>query len=146
MGCYASGDIVIEEIPLCSLHHQRLLDRFAVRALAQSLTEVTAVVYYVAWKNRPDIVKIGTTTNLRLRLKGLSSTREPARVLVVEPGSYHLERKRHRQFSHLRVENEIYRWVPQMAEHVQALREVVNWTGGSLTATNLPTKLGLPRR
>lgn len=53
------------------------------------------VVYYI---RRGNMVKIGTTKNLRERLNGLM----PDEVLAIEPGGRALERERHAQFADLR--------------------------------------------
>jgi hypothetical protein len=55
-----------------------------------------AVVYYV---RRDRYVKIGTTTQLQDRMRGLM----PDEVLALEPGSYTLEGELHKRFAHLRV-------------------------------------------
>jgi hypothetical protein len=53
------------------------------------------VIYYVRFG---DIVKIGTTRNLRNRLNTYPPT---AVLLAVEPGGLRLEAERHAQFAHL---------------------------------------------
>jgi hypothetical protein len=60
-----------------------------------------SVVYYVRLPG--DRIKIGTTVNMKLRLTGLR-VRSDA-VLATEPGSYDLERMRHKQFADLRFTN-----------------------------------------
>jgi len=66
-------------------------------ALAQARAD-QAVVYYIRLPG--DRIKIGTTTNMTIRLTGLR-VRSGA-VLATEPGSYDLERARHQQFADLR--------------------------------------------
>lgn len=54
------------------------------------------LVYYA---RRDDLIKIGTTTQIRLRMSALDITE----VLAVEPGSYALESERHAQFAEHRL-------------------------------------------
>lgn len=86
-----------------------------------------AVVYYISWRGVNE-VKIGTTSNLRLRVGALSTQHSPAKVLAAEPGSYYLERKRHRQFASLALGNERFRWAPALSEHIQEVRDRTGWT------------------
>lgn len=57
------------------------------------------VVYYC--ELRPNVVKIGTTSQLAARMKGLRVP--PAALLAAEPGHYELEKQRHRQFASQRI-------------------------------------------
>jgi hypothetical protein len=66
-------------------------------ALAQAKAD-QSVVYYIQLS--ADRIKIGTTTNMTMRLTGLHIRRDA--VLATEPGSYDLERARHQQFADLR--------------------------------------------
>ena len=68
-----------------------------IAALAQARAD-QAVVYYIRLPG--DRIKIGTTTNMTIRLTGLRVHRED--VLATEPGGYDLERARHQQFDGLR--------------------------------------------
>lgn len=62
-------------------------------ALAKAINHIdpAGVVYYIRWADR---IKIGTTTNLAQRLRGLYHDE----LLAVEPGGYELEARRHDQF------------------------------------------------
>jgi hypothetical protein len=77
------------------------------------------VVYYVRFG---DQVKIGTTVNLGKRLKNLPHDE----VMATEPGAGRLERQRHKQFGHLRVQKgshrEWFQLTPELAEHIAAVR------------------------
>lgn len=73
------------------------------------------VVYYV---RRGDFVKIGTTRDLRRRLGAL----RPDEILAVEPGSFTLERERHRQFAHCRATGEYFKAAPELATHLHDIR------------------------
>lgn len=90
-----------------------------------------ACVYYMAWADQPDAIKIGTTTDLRKRLRALGRAHTllvVSRVLVAEPGTYNLERSRHHQFRTLRINgSEYFRWCPQLAEHITDLRRKLEW-------------------
>lgn len=71
------------------------------------------VVYYV---RRGSFVKIGTTTNLRTRMRDLM----PDEVLAVEPGSYTRERTLHRRFASVRIapECEYFRLTEELKDHI----------------------------
>jgi hypothetical protein len=85
----------------------------------QPVPQGDPVVYYV--QLAPDVVKIGTTVNLRRRLMGLRV--DPDAVLVTEPGGEPLERMRHAQFAHLRIgRRENFRVEADLVSHVEMLR------------------------
>lgn len=76
------------------------------------------VVYYA--ELRPGIVKIGTTLNLVSRMSTLHVP--PASVIAAEPGTYDVEKARHRQFAHLRIgQREDFRVDDVLREHIEAL-------------------------
>jgi hypothetical protein len=78
------------------------------------------VVYYVQVPG--DLIKIGTTSNMRGRLSGLTA-RVPD-VLACEPGGYDVERQRHQQFAHLRWrDTERFKDCPELREHIAAIRQ-----------------------
>lgn len=78
----------------------------------------TGVVYYA--ELRPGIVKIGTTLNLPMRMSSLHIP--PASVIAAEPGTYDVEKQRHRQFAHLRIgQREDFRVDDELRAHVEAL-------------------------
>jgi hypothetical protein len=66
-----------------------------------------------------DVIKIGTTTNLKRRLVFLL----PDEILAIEPGDRELERKRHKQFIHLRVRGERFRPGQDLLDHIAAVVE-----------------------
>lgn len=74
------------------------------------------VVYYI---RRGRYVKIGTTTNLRARLRDLM----PDEVLAVEPGSYLLESQLHAQFANIRYrpDREYFELTPELQAHIDAI-------------------------
>ncbi|MFJ2848313.1 GIY-YIG nuclease family protein [Streptomyces rubiginosohelvolus] len=75
------------------------------------------VVYYV---RRGALIKIGTTTDLRRRMREIL----PEELLALEPGSIGIENDRHRQFSALRVpgQREWFHAGPVLQEHVLDMR------------------------
>ncbi|AWL39680.1 MULTISPECIES: GIY-YIG nuclease family protein [unclassified Streptomyces] len=76
-----------------------------------------AVVYYV---RRGALIKIGTTTELRRRMREIL----PEELLALEPGSIGIENQRHHQFSALRVpgQREWFHAGPVLQEHVLRMR------------------------
>jgi hypothetical protein len=75
-----------------------------------------AVVYYM---RMGDLVKIGTSTNIRSRIATLNTQG----VMAVEPGSYAVERERHAQFAHLRGHGEWFILGEDLAAHIADVRE-----------------------
>jgi hypothetical protein len=71
-----------------------------------------SIVYYV---RRGSVLKIGTTKSPKQRFLNLM----PDEILAYEPGSFQVERARHRQFSHLRIGG---------TEHFRIAADLVNWT------------------
>lgn len=75
------------------------------------------VVYYVLIG---DVMKIGTSTNLRARMLTYPPHR---RLLATEPGGRDVEAQRHREYSHLLTAGrEWFRFEQDLAEWVQGLR------------------------
>ncbi|WP_394436266.1 GIY-YIG nuclease family protein [Streptomyces sp. SGAir0957] len=75
-----------------------------------------AVVYYI---RRGEYVKIGTTTNLRNRMRDLM----PDEVLAIEPGSYELEATLHAEFGKIRVSlsMEYFHLTDELKAHIDAV-------------------------
>ncbi|MFG3585110.1 GIY-YIG nuclease family protein [Streptomyces sp. NPDC047990] len=76
------------------------------------------VVYYI---RRGKYVKIGTTTNLKQRMRDLM----PDEVLAVEPGSYDLEGTLHAQFAKIRFSPamEYFELTEELQKHIDAVVE-----------------------
>ncbi|MFE6079986.1 GIY-YIG nuclease family protein [Streptomyces virginiae] len=76
-----------------------------------------SVVYYI---RRGNLIKIGTTTNLRRRMAALM----PDEILAVEPGDWVLEQQRHRQFGDQRIsrQGEYFFPGPALRRHVAEVR------------------------
>lgn len=78
------------------------------------LKRVAGVVYYgEAW----GYIKIGTSSNIEARVSDLRMT-----LLATEPGSYDVERKRHRQFAEHRKLGEYFHPAPALMAHIGAVR------------------------
>lgn len=77
------------------------------------------VVYYVVV--RPGVVKIGTTSSLTGRLQGLRL--RPEDVLAAEPGDRRVEKQRHEQFDHLRIQKrwEDFTLTDDLQAHIDAV-------------------------
>lgn len=124
-------------ILLCQRHlfEAYLMLREAGGAIIQQLTEnagagslpephlppyeprtVDGIVYYLRFGDR---IKIGTTTNLAVRLKVIPHDE----LLATEPGGYEREQTRHREFGHCQVLNEWFRGDdPKLLAHIGQLR------------------------
>ena len=77
------------------------------------------VVYYVRMPG--DLIKIGTTSQMAARLRNL--TLNVSDLLACEPGSYDLERQRHKQFMQYQWRNsERFRAAPELLDHVASIR------------------------
>jgi hypothetical protein len=74
-----------------------------------------SIVYYV---RRGGLIKIGTTRRPERRFLELM----PDEILAVEPGTYQQERRRHRQFAHLRCAGEYFSAAPELVDHAARLR------------------------
>lgn len=80
------------------------------------------VVYYALL--RPGIVKIGTSTQLPVRME---SFRVPAQnVLAAEPGYFKLENARHRQFADVRIDRnrEDFELDDRLQAHIDKVRSI----------------------
>lgn len=78
-----------------------------------------SVVYYL---DLGSAIKIGTSVSLKARLKSLRL--KPDVVMATEPGDVELERERHREFAHLRIDRaENFRPEVDLLLHVKRVRE-----------------------
>jgi hypothetical protein len=73
------------------------------------------VVYYMRFGN---LIKIGTTGHLLARIRKL----RPDELLAVEPGSYPLEKTRHREFARYQAEGEYFYPAPVLMGHIRKVR------------------------
>ncbi len=85
------------------------------------------MIYFVQGSN--GLVKIGTTTNFKARLSGLTyhrNLKSPLTVLATMPGSYAEEFTLHEKFDHLRVRElgnpEIFHPAPDLMEFIQYVK------------------------
>ncbi len=90
------------------------------------LTAADSVVYYLG-DPVSQLVKIGTTTKLRQRIKKIRMNRPRVLLLATEPGGYEVESQRHGEYQKLRVdlgtgEKEWFLRDPLLMAHVNATR------------------------
>ena len=95
------------------------------------------IIYYMTWVGTPgNLVKIGFTRDLRVRVRDLTWRGQVPEVLAAEPAAkarhYSLETLRKHQFRHLRVtgdsgprigRTELFRRVAELDDHMAAVRE-----------------------
>lgn len=98
-----------------------------------------ALVYYA---RNGDLVKIGTTTDIKQRSKALF----PAQFMALEFGSYERERRRHKQFDALRVQGEWFRLDESLAAHIVELRDKFERTQEATVEAWLAERLPRPKR
>lgn len=75
-----------------------------------------SLVYYM---RIGDAIKIGVTTNMKARMAQLM----PDELLATEPGTDELEKRRHKQFAHLRIRGERFKVTPELMDHVAQIRD-----------------------
>jgi hypothetical protein len=78
--------------------------------------KLDAVVYYIEFGTR---IKIGTTVNIGSRMEALPWDR----ILLMEPGSYPLEKQRHQQFADQHVTLEWFENGGPLLDHIKSRRE-----------------------
>lgn len=84
-------------------------------AARRKLYQTQSVVYYV---RIGDTIKIGVTTNMKARMPQVM----PDEILATEPGGPDLERRRHIEFSHLKVRGERFTSGADLLAHVAEVR------------------------
>lgn len=115
---------------------QTLAARPAADALAsRALGPRRSWVYYLVNGTR---IKIGYSVNPRQRCASMGDY-----IAAVEPGDRMVERRRHRQFDHLRVAGEWFEFAPDLLAHVESLR-VAHDIPAHLDARGKPRAKGLP--
>jgi hypothetical protein len=108
-----------EQIQAAQARHEREEQARAERVRA--MRPDCPVVYYV--RLAEDVIKIGTTVYLPQRMAGLRIISRD-QVLAAEPGDQKLEKKRHRQFAHLRYHHlrEDFQPAEDLLKHITAVR------------------------
>ena len=86
-------------------------------AAREPYSEPEPLVYFV---RIGDMIKIGYTTNLRLRVHGLSVTMN--QVVATEPGTEEREAELHRRFAHLREFGEWFRAGPDLLKYIAGVQ------------------------
>lgn len=129
--CWDQASTIIADVMLCNSHKQGL--RAAFEGLPVPILpeqEAAHVVYYITWRD-VDHIKIGTSQNLRNRLRQLKKNGQRPRLLALEEGGHQLEAKRHRQFRDLRKPgSELFRPSQVLIDHIDNLkRHNPHWRG-----------------
>lgn len=143
--------------PICALHATRVYTRVAQMATGALCDPSTGllralmtpppperskrchdpVVYYVQIGEH---IKIGITTNLKLRLNAYPPNR---RLLATEPGNLSKEHFRHRQFNaHLAMGNEWFHPAQALVDHINELRRQAGSSPIKQLATGPPATAG----
>lgn len=99
--------------------------------IEQARADGNAVVYYM---RIGDVIKIGTTTNLKNRMTALM----PDELLATEPGHRELETMRHRQFAHLKVRGERFRPGEDLLSHIDMIRRHYGSPPGQSDTPDVP--------
>lgn len=131
--CWDASQSIVAEVPLCDKHRSLLTDELTSTIHPPTPSSATVPgpgpvapdpaawshgVYYIVQKDKSDLVKIGTSINVKSRVAAFKKPR----LLVVEPGSYDVETRRHRQFSHFRHHGEWFRFNDAILEHIDQIR------------------------
>jgi T5orf172 domain len=113
-GCWARNATDFGGVPLCPPH---------VEAVLRSAPPIPppSVVYYITRVDKPGLVKIGTTKNLKERLRELGTRGREVKLLATEPGDWKLERLRHLEFAPMRVEGEWFTFAAPILVHIHRL-------------------------
>lgn len=117
-GCYFRNVTDYGGVPLCPTH-------FAVVAQHVPPPEPVKplqVVYYLERIDRPMQIKIGTTKDLRTRIRELGARGRTVTLLATEPGGVVIERRRHEQFADLRLDGEWFSARSPLVEWVEHLK------------------------
>lgn len=101
-------------VPLCPTH-------FAAVEKYATPPEPEPVVYYVTRIDKPGLIKIGTTKDLRQRVAALGARGRTVNLVATEPGGRDVERQRHLEFSRLRVEGEWFTYAAALIVHIHGL-------------------------
>lgn len=118
-GCWTGSLRFLADIPICDKHVHLLLGELAGADFGPApLAEWSHVVYYVTERDSVEHVKIGTTSDIHERMRKLGNPR----LLVLEPGSYQTEKKRHRKFSRFRAFGEWFRYDSALVSHIDWTR------------------------
>lgn len=108
------------EVVLADAQRRVAIDRLAERPPREPGDESGWIVYYIRMRGS-ERVKIGTTSNLRLRMETLRA--DGADLLATEPGGYTVELRRHRQFAEERYgRREEFALSDRLAAHIASLQ------------------------
>lgn len=125
--CPWTAKEVLGGIAMCARHKAMIYAEVAAD-VPEVAGAIGSVVYYIG-DPVTRYIKIGTSTNLQVRMGKLRIERPGSLILATEPGSYPTERQRHAQFAHVSVgqtgrgKREWFRNEPDLARHVSAVRK-----------------------
>jgi hypothetical protein len=109
-------------VPLCPVHASAVKDALAPPAPPEPApVESGTVVYYITRVDKPGLVKIGTTTQLRTRMMDLAARGRPVTLLGTEPGGRDVERQRHAEFADLRQDGEWFTFAEELHLHIRRI-------------------------
>lgn len=115
-----ASEVVLDEARR-RLEQRRLTERW--EPAGPDRREERMVVYYIQIRGS-DLVKIGTTGNLRQRMTSLRA--DGADLLATEPGGYATERRRHSEFADERVgAREEFVLSERLSAHIEGLRNAL---------------------
>lgn len=110
---------MLEEVQGKHHEHPDLYDAMVQQVVDQNHARDNAPLHRVYYVRVGNLIKIGTTGNLRQRLNAYPPGSE---LLASEPGGTDLEARRHRQFRHLlAARNEWFRPGGDLMDHIAAL-------------------------
>ena len=95
---------------------RKRLERVIEARRAMRASKCGSFVYYIKLADR---IKIGTSTNLKHRLRELPWDS----VQLLEVGDTHEERLRHEQFAHLRIQGEWFKESPELTRFIECRRQ-----------------------
>jgi hypothetical protein len=84
----------------------------AMQAELKAGRQHAPLVYYIRFGDR---IKIGTTIDMKHRMASLPHDE----ILAVEPGSYWVENRRHRQFAKHRITGEWFSMAPELMSYIE---------------------------
>lgn len=123
---------VVGDTPFCRGHLWKVTRAILSGGDRSRSVSYAWVVYYLG-DPQTQLVKIGTSGVLANRLTELRRSYPGALLLATEPGGIDVERSRHQQFEHLRVESisavlpvggqtEWFRKEPELMDHIGRVR------------------------
>lgn len=119
--CWARNASAFGGVPLCPVHLEGVLR--AAPPLPTPPVPPPNVVYYITRIDKPGLVKIGTTKDLKTRLRELGSRGRTLTLLATEPGDWKLEQRRHLEFAPMRAEGEWFNFAAPILAHIHRITD-----------------------